>query len=181
MSASGRMRTLKTAKFYQSERPLLGKADICLLFCSGVTSAAIYFMYQRSRLADTRRPEEDPGIWTETVARDGFSVEPAIAQMGNRAMPAPGSHCVHVEIQELIRFCGGLLINAAAQHHTCQATLCSNRTVPMESCQNDNTDDASQSHRNHEVGIDEEHDPGPPKAPACRLSCQYTSARAGNN
>ena len=38
MTASGRKRTLIPAVFRVPEHPLSGKADIPLLFCSGVTS-----------------------------------------------------------------------------------------------------------------------------------------------
>ncbi len=61
MTASGRKRPLKTAVLERFERPLSGKADIPLLFCSAVTNT-LMTLFTETIFAPRRAPRWDP-IW----------------------------------------------------------------------------------------------------------------------
>ncbi len=65
MAAFGRKRPLKTAVFQQSERPLSGKGDIPLLFCSGVTSTLM------TLFTGTVFAPRHPSGWGPISARTG--------------------------------------------------------------------------------------------------------------
>jgi len=125
-------------------------------------------------LAGTRCLEEDAGVRTESVARDRFPVEPALAQVGNRAMPASGSRCVHVEFHELTRICNGFRVNATAHHHALNSPLRHKRFVPTENDQNDSADDR-EKYRNCEVAIDDVHDAALLETPAAAINLTSAS------
>lgn len=102
--------------------------------------------------------QEVPDIGAEVVARDGLAAKPALTGLGDRAVATAPADAAHVYIKQLIRIFGGVLVDAATQHHAIHATVRDQGPNPIE---NDNcySDEDCNAYCDRTPGIDDVHYP----------------------